>query len=146
MRKFYNTYSQTLIQQKPSTKFQSAEIEEDVIWQKASAKLPQFTLSWSHDHVSIHDEQVTEHVTIHDGEQVIKLILALDKELSRLEIMNKLKLTNRAYFISDFIQPAINEGIIEMTLPDNPQSKQQKYRLKVKGKALKEELGGLKDE
>jgi len=158
MRKFYITYSQTQIQQKPSAKF------------------PQFTLSWSHYHVTVHDEQDAEqvkvcdkqklsdsieqvtastehvtdhdtiHVTIHDREQVIKLILALDEELSRLEIMNKLKLTNRAYFVSDFIQPAINEGIIEMTLPDKPQSKQQKYRLTAKGKVLKEKLGGLNNE
>ena len=48
MRQFFITYSQTQIQQKPSTEFQSSEIEEDVIWQKPSAKLPQFTLSWSH--------------------------------------------------------------------------------------------------
>ncbi len=102
----------------------------------------QVTASTEHvtDHVTIHD---TDHVTIHDREQVIKLILALDEELSRLEIMNKLKLTNRAYFVSDFIQPAINEGLIEMTLPDKPQSKQQKYRLTAKGKALKEKFGRI---
>ena len=39
MRKFYSTYSQTQIQQKPSTKFQGSEIEEDIIWQKPSAKV-----------------------------------------------------------------------------------------------------------
>lgn len=58
MRKFYITYSQ--IQQKPSTEFQSTEIEEDVIWKKASAKLPQFTLSWSHYLVLMRIENIEE--------------------------------------------------------------------------------------
>lgn len=46
MRQFFITYSQTQIQQKPSTELQNSESEE--IWQKASAKLPHFNLSWSH--------------------------------------------------------------------------------------------------
>ncbi len=60
MRKFYIIYSQTQIQQKPSTEFQGSEIEEDVIWQKASAKLPQFTLSWSHYLVLMRIENIEE--------------------------------------------------------------------------------------
>lgn len=48
MRQFFITYSQNQIQQKPSAELQSSENETDKIWQKPSAKLPQFTLGWSH--------------------------------------------------------------------------------------------------
>lgn len=48
MRQFFIAYSQTQIQQKLTAELQSNEKMEDKIWQNPSAKLPQFTLSWSH--------------------------------------------------------------------------------------------------
>lgn len=48
MRQFYITYSQTQIQQKPSTEFQNTGNKAYSIWQKPSAKSLDFTLGWSH--------------------------------------------------------------------------------------------------
>lgn len=48
MRQFFITYSQNQIQQKPSAELQGTEIQIDAIWQKPSAKLPSFSLNWSH--------------------------------------------------------------------------------------------------
>ncbi len=48
MRQFFIIYSHSQIQQKASTELQSNESEFDSIWQKASAKSPDFALGWSH--------------------------------------------------------------------------------------------------
>lgn len=152
MSEFYITYSQTQIQQKPSTQFQSTEIEEDVIWQKASAKFKQFTLSWSHYHVTIYDtEQVTEqvtasteHVTEHVTKHVARLIYILENELSRPDLMKLMQINHRPHFIYEYLQPALEKGLIEMTIPDKPKSILQKYRLTEEGKAFKEKFGRIK--
>lgn len=48
MRQFFITYSQNPIQQKAYAELQTHHNEVDTIWQKPSAKSPNFTLSWSH--------------------------------------------------------------------------------------------------
>ena len=44
------------------------------------------------------------------------------------EIMHKLKLTNRSYFLKNFIRPAVEKGLVEMYDPEHPRSSNQKYR------------------
>jgi len=58
--------------------------------------------------------------------------LFLDKlgndELAASEIMGRMGLKNRAAFRKTYLQPALNARLVEMTLPDKPNSKNQKYR------------------
>jgi len=54
--------------------------------------------------------------------------------------MDVLKLKHVPIFRDNHLEPAINEGLIELTIPDKPRSSNQKYRLTKKGKALKKEL------
>lgn len=58
--------------------------------------------------------------------------LFLDKlgndELSADEIMKRMGLKNRPSFRKTYLQSALNSQLIEMTLPDKPNSKNQKYR------------------
>jgi predicted transcriptional regulator len=42
--------------------------------------------------------------------------------------------------MESYINPALNGGFVEMTLPDKPKSINQKYRLTPKGKVLQQEL------
>lgn len=44
------------------------------------------------------------------------------------------------HFRKTYIKPAIKEGFIEMTIPDKPNSRFQKYRLTSKGEKLKKQL------
>ena len=60
--------------------------------------------------------------------EVERLIKVLKTEMGRLELQNKLGLTNSKYFRENYLQKAINLGVIEMTIPDKPKSKNQKYR------------------
>ena len=60
--------------------------------------------------------------------------------MKRSEIQSLLDLKHRETFIDNYLQPAINEGFVEPTLPDKPNSPKQRYRLTEKGKLLKERL------
>jgi len=38
-------------------------------------------------------------------------------------------LADREYFRTKYLRPAIDPGLIEMTIPDRPKSNKQRYRL-----------------
>lgn len=70
-------------------------------------------------------------------EQVKKLITCLkEKTLSKKEILVALDMKHRPTLEQDYIKPALELGLIEMTQPDSPRSPTQKYRLAEKGKGL----------
>lgn len=50
--------------------------------------------------------------------------------LSASEIMDRLGLSHRPTFRENYLNPALSHGIIEMTIPDKPRSRNQKYKLK----------------
>lgn len=50
--------------------------------------------------------------------------------LSATEIMKRLGLSHRPTFRQNYLNPALSHGVIEMTIPDKPNSRHQKYRLK----------------
>ena len=56
--------------------------------------------------------------------------------MSRAELQEKLGLRHRDNFIEAYLQPALNAGLLEMTIPDKPRSSKQKYRLTEKGRAV----------
>ena len=75
--------------------------------------------------------QVTEQVT----EQVARLIVALgDQTLSLQELMQALGLSHRPNFLALHLRPALVAQLIQMTVPDKPQSRLQKYRLTPAGR------------
>jgi ATP-dependent DNA helicase RecG len=87
---------------------------------------------------------VTPHVAPHVTPQVGKLLEALKGEMSRGELMEKLRLKDRRHFGMDNPQPALAAGLIEMPIPDKPRSSKQKYRLIDKGRqALRERKGNI---
>ncbi len=64
-------------------------------------------------------------------EPVEKLLDVIgDRELSANEIMRELRLKHKTHFRNKYLNPALEKAIIEMTIPDKPKSKNQKYRKK----------------
>ena len=62
---------------------------------------------------------------------VERLIYVLgDKELSSSELMLLLNLKHKYTFQNNYIKTAIQKGLIEMTIPEKPNSRNQKYREK----------------
>ncbi|MDO5970289.1 putative DNA binding domain-containing protein [Flavivirga aquimarina] len=76
---------------------------------------------------------------IHITPQVEKLLQVISGEMSRGEIQKKLGLSDKKNYIRNYQKPALEGDIIEMTIPDKPNSRLQKYRLTEFGKKLKEE-------
>ena len=65
---------------------------------------------------------------------VDKLILAIGEEtLSRQEIMERLGIRSRDKFRELYKEPAQNDEMISLTIPDKPTSGNQKYFLSEKG-------------
>ncbi len=94
--------------------------------------------------------QDTPQDTPHDTPQeetekaISKLVLVFTKSHSRDELQESLGLKDRKSFKTVYIDPALKSGLIEMTLPDTPTSKNQKYRLTEKGIKLQKELKKIK--
>jgi predicted nucleotidyltransferase len=70
---------------------------------------------------------------IADIEQVIEQVERLlevigDKECSTKELMELLGLKHRPTFRDNYLLPALELGLIEMTVPDKPNSSKQKYK------------------
>jgi len=80
--------------------------------------------------------QVTMQVTM----QVEELIKIFTGEHTRQELQDKLNLVNRDNFRKNYLQSALDEDLIELTIPDKPNSSKQKYRLTEKGVLMKTKL------
>lgn len=68
--------------------------------------------------------------------QVRELLLACDEELSRSQLMKNVGLSDRVNFRENYLNPALDAELIEMTQPDSPRSPTQKYRLTSLGKRV----------
>lgn len=50
--------------------------------------------------------------------------------------MDALRLNDRKHFRVAYLQPALDAGLIAMTIPDKPNSRLQKYRITEQGQTL----------
>ena len=74
--------------------------------------------------------------------EVKRLMYVITGDHSRRELQEILMLKNAEHFRKAYLLPAINAGLMEMTLPDKPKSRLQKYRLTETGQALQKLLAG----
>ena len=81
--------------------------------------------------------EVTGEVT---GEVAI-LLKALLSPLGRVELQEKLKLKSQSNFRALYLTPALEQGLIERTIPEKPTSRLQKYRLTDQGRQFLKDLG-----
>ncbi|MBN2729330.1 MAG: putative DNA binding domain-containing protein [Bacteroidales bacterium] len=84
--------------------------------------------------------QVTTHVTTQVTTQVEELIKIFTGEHTRQDLQAKLNLANRENFRKNYLQSALDEGLIELTIPDKPKSSKQKYRLTEKAILMKNSM------
>lgn len=74
-------------------------------------------------------------------EQVRTLVNALSYEqLSLKALMEKAGLKHRPTFLENYINPALDAGIVKTLYPDKPNHPKQKYLLTAKGLALHNEI------
>jgi hypothetical protein len=86
--------------------------------------------------------QVTPPVIPPVAPPVAALIRALGVvgELGNAEIRARLQIKDRADLRDRFVRPSMAGGWVEMTIPDKPSSRMQKYRLTAAGRVLLEQL------
>jgi len=98
--------------------------------QTDSAPFITFMLRMILDATTTSAPQVEPQVTPQVGE----LLTAIQREMSREALQSALGLLDRKSFRMRYLKPALAEGLIEMTIPDKPNSRLQQYRLTDKGR------------
>jgi predicted HTH transcriptional regulator len=72
--------------------------------------------------------------------EIDRIVIVLEGEMKRSQLQDRLELRHRDSFVENYLQPALDQGLIEMTIPDKPTSSRQRYRLTPAGQILKESL------
>jgi len=71
----------------------------------------------------------TSQVLTQNNVYLIKLLDVMDSNtpMTANQIMEKLNIKSKETFRVNYLNPAINEGLVKMTIPDKPTSKNQMY-------------------
>jgi Fic family protein len=98
--------------------------------QADSAPFVAFMLDRILEAISATAPQVAPHVT----PQVERLLLGIRGEMSREALQQALDLQDRKSFRERYLKPALEQGLIERSVPDKPHSRLQRYRLTDRGR------------
>ena len=87
---------------------------------------------WNELEVTVVDrstDQDSDQDSDQDNSSVEQLLGVLgDETLSAMELMERLNLSHRPTFRKNYLNPALEHKLIERTIPDKPNSRNQKYR------------------
>ena len=79
----------------------------------------------------------TDHVDDYVNDHVARLLAALrGGPKSAPELLASLGLVHRPTLRTNYIHPALDAGLIEMTRPESPRARTQKYRLTARGRRM----------
>ena len=78
---------------------------------------------------------VTPHATP-DATPYVRLLPLLVGEMTRQQLREAIGLRDDEHFRRTYLIPALEAGLIEMTIPEKPRSSRQKYRLTAKGRQV----------
>ena len=87
----------------------------------------------------------TPQETPHVSPQVERLLAVLEGEMSRQQILHVLNLSDRKSFRQRYLQPALENGYVEMTLPESPTARNQRYRLTARGRMANRGRQNIRD-
>jgi len=102
-----------------------------------SAPFIAFMLRMILDTVTTSTPEVTLEVT-----PQVRLLSVLAGEMTRQQLKEALGLKDDEHFRKAYLLPALDAGLVEMTIPDKPRSSKQKYRLTGKGRQVMAQHGG----
>jgi hypothetical protein len=68
--------------------------------------------------------------------EVLKFLAILNSPLTRMEIQKSLGPKGQANFRDRYLRPSLALGVVEMTIPDKPNSRFQRYQITAKGRQL----------
>src|SRR6218665_2024307 len=129
----------------PAIEELAPQMTSEAVPQVTSEAAPQVTSQVTPQVTSQVTPQVTSQVTPQDTPQVTpqdtsqvtpqveQLLKVISGEHNRKELQKMLRLLDREHFRKNYLQPALDEGLIEQTIPDKPNSGKQNYRLTPEG-------------
>lgn len=126
----------TLVHERALLATTNQDIDQVIVQDKSLKNnyIYQYTLQDTQQDTPQDTDQVTD--------QVEQLVAVLTGEMSRASIQAGLELKDRPHFIESYLKPALEAGLIEMTLPDKPTSRHQRYRRTSRGEAFVEQTKG----
>ena len=125
---FANIPVESLIYQNQRAYYDALQASTD---QTNSAPFIEFILQMIFD--AIQSSKATDQATVHDTDQVQRLISVMgQREYSLTELMSLLNLSHRPTFQQNYLNPAMDAGMIERTIPDKPKSPKQRYKLRTR--------------
>ena len=84
---------------------------------------------------AIRNSRTTDQESDQVSDQVERLLAGLqDGPKTATELMADLGLSHRPTFRNNYIRPALSAGVVEMTRPESPTAKNQKYHLTPRGR------------
>nr|WP_229699141.1 ATP-binding protein [Pseudomonas syringae] len=86
--------------------------------------------------------EVAPEVTPEVAPEVEKLIVLVNGDIKRIELQHQLKLADAEHFRKHYLLPALEQGVLAMTIPEKPTSSNQRYRLTSQGKIVRKRLDG----
>lgn len=79
--------------------------------------------------VGYNTDQESDQVSDQDKSPIERLLSALGNDtLSAADLMARLGLSHKPTFRKNYLNPALEQKLIERTIPGKPNSKNQKYR------------------
>lgn len=67
-------------------------------------------------------------VTHQDNPVILKLLKFCETPKSRIEMQEYVQLKDKVNFKKNYLTPMLEKGLIEMTIPNKPSSRNQKYK------------------
>ncbi len=80
--------------------------------------------------------EVTAEVAAEVTDELVNFLGVFTDDMSRTELMGKLNLKHAEHFRLHYLNKGLEFELIEMTIPDKPRSRLQKYRLTPLGKQV----------
>ncbi|NCO60346.1 MAG: transcriptional regulator [Deltaproteobacteria bacterium CG23_combo_of_CG06-09_8_20_14_all_51_20] len=68
--------------------------------------------------------------------QVMILLRTAMREASAADLQSALHLKDRVHFLKNYLEPSLDKGLIERTIPDKPRSSKQRYRTTSAGRTV----------
>ena len=66
----------------------------------------------------------------------MKLLFLCEQPIGREQLQKNIGIKDRKYFYEAYLNPALESGLVEYTIPEKPKSKLQQYRLTQLGQAI----------
>lgn len=101
----------------------------------------EFTLSALYEIIATQERHQVEHQVDLTDTQLAVLTALEGRNLSRKEIFSAIDMNSDSRSYKRHVEPLLSRGLIEMTVPDKPNSRLQKYQLTSEGQKMKRALG-----